>query len=73
MDGDLTLMASLNSQFFRMSPDMATLGRVKGKHSITNIHTQESRASIMAHKDLAHRSKRSSLGVSVYKHTVVKQ
>lgn len=64
-------MASLNSQFFRLSPDMATSGRVKAKHSITNIHSQESRASIMAHKDLAYRSECSSLGISVCRHTVV--
>lgn len=32
---------------------------------------EQTLARIMAHKDLAYRSKRSSLGVSVHKHTVV--
>lgn len=62
-------MASLNSQFFRLSPDMATLGRVKAKHSIINIHKNQEPASWLT-KTL-HIGVSSFLGVSVYKHTVV--
>lgn len=47
MDGDLTLMASLNSQFFQVSPD-SHVGACEGQ-TLDHKQTLESRVNIMAH------------------------